>query len=242
MACKAAQQRITQVWQETNANPGVQVANPNGASYIALGSLDTVGAVQISCNRPQASGFSNFVVAAGAPFVGYIEGPFLVLPIYYNAFSASQPLVLDMLIFEDLPPVPVGARAPLLLSVTATGASFATGFGGLSANVRGRTRVTAAIRNVSATGTGDDFDVNGYQLAAPAVPLSGTTTPATATNAQVQSGSYTNVLTTQVHQFFPTISPPSGDYPGVDSLDYVEIGDVTAAQLGQYSLIIQAWD
>lgn len=236
MACKAAQTRITQVgWYDANTNTGIIVANPNGTSYMALGSLDTVGAVQVACSRPQSNGQSNFVVAAGAPFVGYIAGPFTLLPLYYylTPITLNVPPVLDVLMFEDLPPVPVGARAPLLVSVTGGAAAYQIG-----ANVRGRKRVLFAISpGLAGTTT---YNVGGWLSAAPPV-----TPPSIANAAQDLVVNVTYAPTTSaVHYEFNAVNgPPTGAYPGLDTLDYLNIG--TAAPPGAdtgSNIIIQAWD
>jgi hypothetical protein len=235
MTCINKPNRIVQVgWLETTANTGLLYPNENGCVYIALGSNDTVGAVIIEPQIAQeSSSLRPYIVAAGAPFIGHIKGPFKVKPIFAHVFAPTYANVLDLLIFEDFPPFAVEKRAPLLVALRAAGTTTPA----ISANVRGRARVTVSIRRENAVGAGDTFAISGYQIAASEYGIG-----ATAANIAVQTGAYAAVTANQTHEFSPTAGLPAGAYPGNDSLDFVIIQATSATEAGIYALIVQAWD
>jgi hypothetical protein len=117
--CRTPQERYVQIgWQDATSNSGFHVANRNGCEMIALGSQDTSGGVIIVPAMNNGTGLKQIVVTPEAPFIGWIEGPFQVLPIYTGVpvITAGLLPVLDLLVYETQPPWFSNKRAPVYWS------------------------------------------------------------------------------------------------------------------------------
>jgi len=220
-------------WQESNASPSsVLIPNNNGYQMLALGNADQVGAVIVTPQKAQQSSNVPFIVAAGAPLIGPLDGPLIVSPLFLPGSTLVPSVIptLDLLCFESLPPFYVAARAPFFYAQTFTSAQIAS----FSVNVRGRRRVLVAIQPGAGTTT-DAFTIAGYSY--------GTTIGASSSTVVVQSGSYATVGASNiVHQFAPTISPPSGAYAGTDVIDTLKVSKTSGASDRSFVVIVQAWD
>lgn len=144
MLCRTPFDRYVQVgWNESSTNPGFQVANRNGCEFIKLGSQDTVGGVLIVPQRNNESGLKAFLVTPDAPFEGFIDGPFQVLPIYIGLvpIALTTAPTLDLLVYERMPPSFSTGRGAFqfgtILTVTQTNT--------LTFNVRGRGQIDILI-------------------------------------------------------------------------------------------------
>ena len=235
--CDYGFERYTvQGWSEGSSPSSLQVDNRDGATLIALGPLDTTGAVVI---RPTASNFTSaipFVVAAGCPFVGLLEGPFTVTPyatgVVANRFSTLT--ILDLVMFRDPPPWYQAAREPLSVSKTfATTLDGANG-GNLVVNVRGRKRIAVSVVQGAGSGTANDFDVQGYQFLTTAPGGAVIATAIAQTVSLSASAGFSRQFNDQVGL--------GGTFPGVTVLDSVQIYTTSAVWTGNYYATVQAWD
>jgi hypothetical protein len=191
MLCREPFDRFVQVgWNESSTNPGFDVANRNGCEFIGLGSQDTVGGVLIIPTINNNSGLKAFLVTREAPFIGLIEGPFQVKPIYigFVPIALTTAPVLDLLVYERMPPCFSAQRADFQYGTTLS----TTGNNTLTFNVRGRAGVEALIVDSAypsadtwtitaqlfgqatpgtpgGTGFGDTFDTRVYATPAAAV-------------------------------------------------------------------------
>lgn len=219
-------------WSEGSSPSSVLVPNRNGCGLIALGSLDTTGAVVIVPQSSNWSGMLPFVVSADAPFVGHLDGPYNVIPYLYNAASGrfSTTTTLDLLSFERIPRWFNKTRTPLIVSATqATGVAQS-----LVVNVRGRKRVSFSIVQGAGSGTANNFAINCYQN----VPV--TPGGAIAASAAVDTLALT-ASTGVTRQFLPDVGL-SGSYPGVDIIDTLSIASSSSTWSGSYFFIVEAWD
>jgi hypothetical protein len=146
MNCRTPFERYVQVgWLESTANTGFVVSNRTGAEFIALGSQDTVGGVLIVPSINNSTGLKAFIVTPEAPFVGFIDGPFQVLPLYtlgvIPSYAFATAPVLDLLVYERQPPFFPSQRSPLYFSKSIAAATADT----INLNVRGRRQVIVTI-------------------------------------------------------------------------------------------------
>ncbi len=218
MDCGLQTERIVQLWQNLAGpiQPRALLPNTDGCEVLSLGSADTTGAVKVTPLIAQGTSLKSFVVAANAPYVGFLKGPLQIDPIEDAEFIGSgvtNPVsYLDIIAFKRAPPF-MPTRAPLdYYANTPTGNTFYF-------PVRGRKRVSAI-----------------------GVPVSGTVT-ITAYRA-IQSTGYTLDSKTgaggaTVFADWDGVGNQAAAFPPVSTIDYIAIA-VDAAGFSRIG--IEAWD
>lgn len=141
--CRNEPERIVVQWVTGST---ATIPNRQGTSCLALGSLDTAGAVIVTPQQSQSTSIKPFIVSARAPFVGWLEGPLNITPVGgVEPLSSAQYAQLDVMDIMSFPHEPNSkpARAAYFYDGAPVGSTFYF-------RVRGRKRI---IVTVQTTGT-----------------------------------------------------------------------------------------
>jgi hypothetical protein len=239
MGCRIPQERFTVKVDEAAAItvPIVTFFNRNGSEMIALGSADTMGSVRL---QPRTSNFTSNVslyVSARSPFVGHIDGPIDIFPVYSNPIATPTGTpILDIVSFESEPTNPP-ERAVCVYNDILT----LDGGGNASANsykVAGRAR----IRVSASSRAGHNFDITvAANATGGGLSPTGAVTPA----FSARCDTYTDTGASSYNVEFSTPGLHTGSphtIPGVSVIDYISIAFANGTATDPVSFTIQAWD
>ncbi len=232
MGCTIPSERFTQEVNEGAAitTALVTIPNRNGSNMVALASADEMGIVQL---KPRVSNFTsnvNLYVSAGSPFIGHIEGPIDVFPLFTNTVTVAPRPILDIISFETQPPQ-APFRAVMLKTVAATLDVSGVWLTGISWKVTGRKRVRVTMRSSGA------HTFTSAIIATAFDPTGGTVTLDTKSISAV-SQAYADFSTTALYNTGATLPPP-----GVHTIDYINVNAITAGTNADVVYItLEAWD
>lgn len=232
MGCTIGQERFTQDVDESVAVSTVLVTIPNrnGSNMIALGSADEMGAILL---KPRVSNFTsnvNLYVSAGAPFIGHIDGPIDVYKIYKMSVLGPTNPILDVISFEEIPPV-----APKRAVMTKTATFTLDGSGNNSTQalwkVTGRKRVRVTMSSPANNTFTGSISAQGALVTGERVQLD-------LKSIAGVSASYADFSENALYLTGATLPPP-----GTRTIDYIAIGSFSSGTAGDtINVTLQAWD
>lgn len=234
--CYGQDRCTTRVNEAVVSTPIYTFPNRSGSQIIALGSLDQMGLVEL---RPRASNFTSLApiyVSARAPFVGYLDGPIDVYPVWkFDTASYGVPEtlpLLDLIAFEKVPHV-APSRAVMSISTTSTLNVSGNSTNVMVYKVTGRQRVRVIGWNQTAA---RNATMNVYALGV----SGGTGTvvlPTLDTHATTARSSVTEFSTQAQWAAGATVPPP-----GFGMIDYIAVQIVSGTAADVWAVDIEAWD